>query len=172
MAAIVLAAALLPGCGVFSHKLARPIVHHAQRQWTHENTAIYGSVSSFRVRRMQARMKPMNFSISTASRRRPLLPNHSQNADGRLFQRPSRQRFVQPGPMHWRCGQITRFRRISFRVLLPIQSAALPQADFKQAPRNFVAPLSIARCPSRTGAKGYFCPHWICFYFWCSLPIS
>lgn len=50
MAAIVLAAALLPGCGVFSHKLARPIVHHAQGQWTHENTAIYGSVSSFRVR--------------------------------------------------------------------------------------------------------------------------
>lgn len=67
MAAIVLAAALLPGCGVFSHKLARPIVHHAQRQWTHENTTIYGSVSSFRVRRMQARMKPMNFSISTAN---------------------------------------------------------------------------------------------------------
>ena len=67
MAAIVLAAALLPGCGVFSHKLARPIVHHAQGQWTHENTTIYGSVSSFRVRHMQARMKLMNFSISTAN---------------------------------------------------------------------------------------------------------
>ena len=54
MTAMVLAAALLPGCGVFSHKLARPIVYHAQGQWTHENATIYGSISSFRVRRMQS----------------------------------------------------------------------------------------------------------------------
>lgn len=45
MAAMVLAAALWPGCGIFSHKLAQPPVHHAQGQWTHENATIYDSVS-------------------------------------------------------------------------------------------------------------------------------
>jgi hypothetical protein len=51
---MVLVAAFLPDRGVFSHKLARPIVYHAQGQWTHENATIYGSISSFRVRRMQS----------------------------------------------------------------------------------------------------------------------
>lgn len=54
MTTMVLVAAFLPDRGVFSHKLARSIVYHAQGQWTHENATIYGSIFSFRVRRMQS----------------------------------------------------------------------------------------------------------------------